>query len=150
LAWLQRVKLDLNTDALPDPDPAPPPNRSQRRQIEKAERVAKATPRGKPGKPVPTMIDHMKHLIADWSLTWDGEPWTVCEESFRLGEPLMRMAMIRTIVEDYLDRPNRMSSSTPSSEATASGPTGLTSASEPSNGATTVQDLAVASSPGSS
>src|SRR5689334_15569036 len=53
-----------------------PPNRAARRRAEKDERVAKATPRAKAAsRPIPTLIDHMKRLIADWSLTWDGEPW---------------------------------------------------------------------------
>lgn len=155
LAWLQKVRLDLNIDpALLAEQEPPPPNRAARRRADKAERVARATPATKQRQEerrAPTLIDHMTRLIADWSLTWDGEPWPVCEESFRQVEPLMRMLMIQAIMEDYLDRPNRLSSSMRSSEATtASGPTGPTSASEPSSGATTAAAPEPAPSPGTS
>lgn len=152
MAWLSRIKLDLNIDPeLLEEMASQPPNRAQRRRMEKAERVAKATPAAKArqdAKQAPSLIDFMKRFIADWSLTWDGDPWPPTEDNFKLVDPMMRAAMIGVIVADYTDRPNRMSSSTPSSAGTASGQTGRTSASEPSSGETPATG-APASSPGS-
>lgn len=152
MAWLSRIKLDLNIDPeLLAEMAAQPPNRAQRRRSEKAERIAKATPAAKArqdAKQAPSLIDFMTRFIADWSLTWDEEPWPPTEEHFKLVDPMLRAAMIGVIVADYTDRPNRMSSSKPSSAGTASGQTGQTSASEPSSGATAAADPVGASSPG--
>ncbi len=135
LAKLQSARVaDVDLPA----QPAPRPNRASRRAAE----------RGKPAAPpppsqpeAPGLIEHMKRLIASWSLTWDDEPWPVTEENFRLIEPMMRAAIVAAIVEHYIERPNLMNSSPSSSADAASGPTGPTSASEPSSGA-------AASSPG--
>lgn len=135
LEFLARLRSARIADIAVEAPPPPAGNRAAKRAAEKAARQANTA------TPAPTLIDHLKRLVVDWSFTRGGAPWPPSEEGFRLVEPLLRTAMVAAIVEHYLERPNLMSSSTPSSAGTASGPTTPISSSEPSS-------TGAASSPG--
>jgi hypothetical protein len=153
LAQLEHARLVDYKGLYDEPGPEPPAeNRAQRRARERAQERAQAVPE-KDRQQRPTYVDFMKRLVVDWDLTWgtDDEgrpvPWPVCEESFRQMEYGLRLDVVTSIMMDYLARPNlgslprRFSATT-----TASGPTGQTSAPEPSS---TGDSTGAGSSPGS-
>jgi hypothetical protein len=117
-------------------------NRAQKRARERAgERAAAVPASARQAAERPTYVDFMKRLVVDWDLTWGTDPegrplpWPVCEDSFRQMEHGLRLDIVTSIMMDYLARPNLGSLSKRFSAATtASGPTGPTSASEPSSG----------------
>lgn len=97
-----------------------------------AKRAAKKAPA--PAAPERTLPDYLERLVVAWDLTWGGEPFPVCRESFEQMEPLMQAAVLGAVVRHYLERPNRLASSAISSAGEANGPTGETSATPPSTG----------------
>lgn len=123
-----------------EPAQAAPPTREtepQRRARERAQERIDATPPDKAEDQAlgPLAVEFMERLIVDWDVVLDGEPAPLTRATFELFEPAHRQEIVGTILADYVARPNRMSSLGRSWAAEASGQTGPTSASTPSNGA---------------
>jgi hypothetical protein len=122
---------------------APVETEAQRRSRERAALRADATPSGK-AEQGPTLMDYLTRLVVDWDLTWGGEPWPPCAESFGMLELGLRGEIVGAILRDYIQRPNRMSSLSRSLAAMTG--TGLTTPSSLPRPSSTDQ----ASSPGTS
>lgn len=136
LMQLERARM-IDYQGLYEQPAADPPveNRAQRRAKERA----KATPPQERIKG-PTYVEYLERLVVDWDLEWpddNGElkPLPISRESFQMIDWALRAVFVTSIMMDFLDRPNRIASSSLSlATARESSPTGSTSASEPSNG----------------
>jgi hypothetical protein len=141
LARIDRLRLiDFGDDAEAEMAIDREENRAQRRAREKIEKRADAAPPTKIESV--TLIDYLKRLVVDWDFVGGREedgtpiPLPICEESFGMMEPGLRLEIVSAIMVDYLQRPNltRLSSLFSGTPKTANGPTGPNSSSSPSNG----------------
>lgn len=108
LATIETARL-IDLKRIPEPKVPATENREQRRQRERAERRADATP---PDAERFAYVDYIVRLVKQWDIKLDGEPLPITRAAIIANmEPGMRVAIVLSIMKDYLERPNRMISS---------------------------------------